>query len=322
MKKLRINRKIVRNVNLVLKISVVIFTYYFIYLIFNSIKLYSSNEKFLIGMLHDSNYYTKYESNNIVSKVINYIYGVDVKEPLTLIENSIVNSNYIDEEYDASKLSDTSKYILDPNPTSIIEPIVYIYNSHQLENYDSSNYEAYNITPNVMMASYMMREKLNELGIPTIVEDSNITEYINMNNWNYNYSYLASRYFIDNKIKEYPSLRYFIDIHRDSIKKDSSTVSVDNNNCAKVLFVVGLEHQDYKYNLDLANKFNSKIIEKYPNLSRGVITKEGKNVNGIYNQDVSHNAMLIEIGGYENKIEEVSNTIDILSNILKEIINE
>ena len=47
-----------------------------------------------------------------------------------------------------------------------------------------------------------------------------------------------------------------------------------------------------------------------------------KNLNGIYNQDISNNAMLIEVGGYENTIDEVYNTMEILAIILKDIINE
>ena len=57
-------------------------------------------------------------------------------------------------------------------------------------------------------------------------------------------------------------------------------------------------------------------------ISKGIIKKSGPNVNGIYNQDISSNALLIEVGGYQNKIDEVYNTIDVLANTLKEVINE
>ena len=50
--------------------------------------------------------------------------------------------------------------------------------------------------------------------------------------------------------------------------------------------------------------------------------KEGKNVNGIYNQDVSENCVLIELGGNENNITEILNTIDAISEIIKEHIDE
>ena len=123
-----------------------------------------------------------------------------------LLENSFYYpySNNIEtvytDEYNPEEME--SVHIKDPNPTVINKPKVYIYNSHQLENYSSANYEAYNITPNVMMASYLLREKLNDLGINTIVEESDITEFIRINNWNYNYSYMASRYYIEDAMKK------------------------------------------------------------------------------------------------------------------------
>ncbi len=288
-----------------------------------NINLYSSNEEFIGSLLADSNHYKKY-SQNIISKITNIIYSSTVDKPITLLTSTLNFNGDIsyDEEYNADELETISKHISDPNPTDAKDPIVYIFNSHQLENYSGSNYEAYNITPNVMMASYIMREKLKDRGIEAVVEENDITEFIRINSWDYNYSYLASRYYINAAVEEYPSIKYFIDIHRDSITKTNSTITINNVSYAKVLFVVGLEHEAYQNNLDLANYINTKIANKYPNLTRGVITKKGANVNGIYNQDISPNAILIEIGGYENTIDEVYNTVVVLADILKETINE
>ena len=44
------------------------------------------------------------------------------------------------------------------------------------------------------------------------------------------------------------------------------------------------------------------------------------NVNGIYNQDLSPNTLLIEVGGVDNTIEEVYNTIEALANVLNKYI--
>lgn len=293
------------------------------FMLFCNLKLYSTNEEFVNQLLTDSNHYKKYE-NNIFNKFTRIIFDSEIVNPTTLLESVLVSKDitHYDEEYDAEALEEVSKHMKDPNPTTTHNPLVYIYNSHQLENYSGSNYEAYNITPNVMMASYILREKLSDLGIESIVEESDITEFIRINNWNYNYSYMASRYYIEDAISKNFSLEYFIDIHRDSIKKTASTYTSNNKSYARILFVVGLEHANYSYNLELANYLNTKINNKYPGLSRGIIKKSGANVNGIYNQDVSKNAMLIEVGGYENTIDEVYNTLEIIAEILKELINE
>ena len=94
------------------------------------------------------------------------------------------------------------------------------------------------------------------------------------------------------------------------------------HNYARILFVVGLEHDNYKKNLELANNINKLFNDSYPGLSRGVYKKEGINVNGIYNQDVSENAMLIEVGGVDNNIEEVMNTMNAISDVISKYIGD
>ena len=164
--------------------------------------------------------------------------------------------------------------------------------------------------------------KAVKLGIPTIVEDTNITEFLSLNNWDYSASYKASRIFMLDKKNTYPTLKYFIDIHRDSVGKDLTSVKINNKDYARILFVVGLEHDNYKKNLELVNNINKLFNDSYPGLSRGVYKKEGINVNGIYNQDVSENAMLIEVGGVDNNIEEVMNTMNAISDVISKYIGD
>src|SRR5699024_5291866 len=101
------------------------------------------------------------------------------------------------------------------------------------------------------------------------------------------------------------SLQYFIDIHRDSLPRDKTTKTIQDTNYATILFVVGREHDQYEKNLSLATELHKRLNETYPGLSRGVITKEGPNSNGIYNQDLSENSLLVEVGGYENTLDEM-----------------
>lgn len=49
---------------------------------------------------------------------------------------------------------------------------------------------------------------------------------------------------------------------------------------------------------------------------------EGPGVHGIYNQDLAPNVILLEMGGNENTYEEVINTIDLITPIIKEKIDE
>ena len=88
------------------------------------------------------------------------------------------------------------------------------------------------------------------------------------------------------------------------------------------VFVIGLEYSTYEKNLSVANELNNIIINKYPTLTRGIMKKEGYGVNGVYNQDLSSNVILIEVGGNENNIDEINNTLDLLSEVIGEYLNE
>ena len=79
------------------------------------------------------------------------------------------------------------------------------------------------------------------------------------------------------------------------------------------MFVIGTENINYQENLNLSTKLNTIIEQKIPGISRGIIKKGGAGVNGIYNQALSPNLLIIELGGQYNKIEDINNTIEVLA---------
>ena len=304
-----------------------------IYLIFGYTFYYSfnnnksvMNEEFINFILSNGSIseINDYVIPRVINKTIGYILKIDITKPDSLFNENIIGYSYMEDENseDLEKLKKISYYMSDPNKVDINNPIVYIYNSHQLENYNNDNLSIYGITPNVLMVSYLLKEKLNAVGISSLVEDTNITEFLELNNWDYSSSYKASRIFMLDKKNTYSSLKYYIDIHRDSAKKKYTTTNINGKNYAKILFVVGMEHDNYQKNLDLANEINNLFDKYYPSLSRGVYKKDGPNVNGIYNQDISSYVMLIEIGGVDNNIDEVVNTINAISHVLSIYINQ
>ena len=285
------------------------------------------NEKFLKYMLSESNHNLiyKYSKLNFINKALSYFTNVDVTSPISILNSSFsFNEDESDEEDGSSleELKKISQYIEDPFDSEVSSPIVYLYNTHQLENYSAKNLEAYNVTPNVMMASYILREKLNDEGIKTIVEDGDVTALLSEKGWKYSRSYRITRSLMEAKILEEPTLEYFIDVHRDSVPRKSTTLTTDNATYAKVLFLVGLENPTYEPNLELAKKLSSMVNERVPGLSKGVLTKQGPDVNGVYNQDFSPKVMLIEVGGVDNTIEEVNNTLEVVSKVLAQYIKE
>lgn len=202
------------------------------------------------------------------------------------------------------------------------EPLIYIYNTHDEEAYYNSYLNPYNIVPDVKLASYYFQERLKDLGIESVVEKRKIKDVLEENGWNYRYSYNASRVYLEEVSKNNPSIEYFIDLHRDSVGKDKTTTVINGKSYAKVMFLVGLEHENYQKNLDLATRLNELISQFDSTLSRGIYQKEGPGVNGIYNQDFSSKAILIEVGGQYNTIEEVANTIEVIAKVLKDYLGE
>ena len=201
-------------------------------------------------------------------------------------------------------------------------PTVYIYQTHTNEEYSYNKNDIYNIVPTVKTASYILSDELNKLGINSLVEKENIISILNSRKLPYKDSYKISRELIEKRYLENPNLNFFIDIHRDSVKKNITTTTIDNIKYARIMFLLGLDNENYLENKEVITKINSYITSNYPNLSRGIYEKQGKGVNGIYNQDYNKNVLLIEVGGYENTIDEVNNSLKILAKALYNYIQE
>ena len=269
--------------------------------LYNS-KIEISNKEF-INIISTNTY--KYDNNNLKSILRKTI---DINNPIRLMNNDY--NKYIDT---------TTKEVVLKEDNS---PLIYLYNTHQSEEYKPSTYAEFSINPTVIMNNYILEDIFNKNGYKTIVEENSISDILNNNNWNYSNSYKASRILLEKSIITYPTLKYFIDIHRDSLPRDKTTITIDDKEYAKVLFIVGLENNNYQSNLEFTEKINNKLNELYPNLSKGIYKKSGPGVNGIYNQDFSSNTILIEIGGYENTTNEVLNTSIAFSKAFMEVVNE
>ena len=300
---------------------------YFSFNYFNNKISYTSNKNFLDIVLKTSN--LNIDENNKFKSIGDFfknIANVDFTNPVSVldegIKNNIVKIDDSEDSYDNfNELEKVSNYIENPNKDEEVkDPIVYLYNSHQLENYSKKDSEIYNVSPNVMLTSYMLKENLSNYDINAIVEEEDINEILRINSWSGSSAYKASRILIDNAIENNSSLKYFIDLHRDSVSYNYTTLKTDEKNYAKLYFVIGLEHENYEKNLEFATSLSNMLNNEINGISKGILAKQGKNVNGIYNQDINENVLLIEVGGVDNNIEEVKNTIEILAKVLSEYI--
>ncbi len=198
-------------------------------------------------------------------------------------------------------------------------PRIYIYSSHDTESYDSALKEAYSIKYNVTTGGYILSDRLKELGVPSYVEKESMVDYLRAHGLNYNYSYYASKYYIEKRLIEYPTIEIILDLHRDALPRSMSITTIDGKPCAKVSFIVAVEYPGYEKNVALAEKVNAALPD---GLSRGLSKGNGYGANGYFNQEMKEGALLIEIGGPENTIEEVANTASYIAKGLKSALDE
>ena len=86
-----------------------------------------------------------------------------------------------------------------------------------------------------------------------------------------------------------------------------------------LVYKYGIPRNCTPNNLNLAEKLNSKLDSR---LTRGISKKTGRGVNGVYNQDLNSNSVLLEVGGVDNTIEEVNNTLKIIARVIFEYLSE
>ena len=294
---------------------VVIFVFVFLFIFsiflrfFISFNLIDFNA---VSLIKSTNLYSNVDISSF-SKCFFSLIRVDINRPYTILQSSM----FYEHSIDSSRFFVVNNDLIADNSTinvDISQPLVYIYNTHDTEEY-SDNYGVYD-------ASFYLKNKLSEYGIKSIVEENRTSSIRNSNGWNYNLSYKASRINLEKAKSDYPSIKLFIDLHRDSVGHNSTFVRIGDKDFAKVLFVIGREHTNYLENLHYTQSIDYLISSRYPGLSKGILEKEGPGVNGIYNQDVGYNVILLEVGGNENSSVEVNNTLDAISNIIKEKIYE
>ncbi len=119
----------------------------------------------------------------------------------------------------------------------------------------------------------------------------------------YNNAYKNAREKIEEYIKKFPSIKYIVDIHRDSLQSENGTktktFATEIEDCAQVMFVNGTVFDDWENNLALALKIKKVMDEEYPSLSRPIYLRQSK-----YNLDMTKASLLLEVGTCANTLEE------------------
>ena len=156
---------------------------------------------------------------------------------------------------------------------------------------------------NVVSVGRVISKVLESEGIRTI----HCTEMFDEES--YKDSYSRSRASVAEYLKEYPSLTYVFDVHRDSIVTDrlenvKTSSSFNGAGTAQAMIVVGTneagaDHPNWNENLSFALRLQNEMFSLCPTLPRCVNLR-----SAAFNQGLSPGYLLIEIGSSGNTLKE------------------
>ena len=174
---------------------------------------------------------------------------------------------------------------------------------------------------NVVRVGDEMAEVFGQAGI-SVLHDRTLYDYPS-----YAGSYDRSLVAIQNYLKQYPSIRFILDVHRDAIEDGQGNQykvvsAIDGEGTAAQLSIVvgsdgsGLTHPNWIENLRLAVAIQENILAKYPTLMRPVLLR-----NSRYNQHATAGSLLVEVGSAGNSPEEAVLAGRLFAERMAEVLN-
>ncbi|CAM4001088.1 stage II sporulation protein P [Cohnella lubricantis] len=208
-----------------------------------------------------------------------------------------------------------------PLPSTPERNVVFIYHSHNRESWFPELKEGTKLPEssqvNVTLVGRRLADQLERLGVGAV--HSNTDYMTTVKNYNWNNSYKYSMQTVKEAIADNKDLTFFFDIHRDSLHRKQTTATINGADYAKVYFIIGQKNPDWEKNEAFANSIHQALEEDYPGLSNGIWSKTTAEGNGEYNQSVSPDSVLIEIGGVDNTLAECYRTADVLAQVIAEL---
>lgn len=190
-------------------------------------------------------------------------------------------------------------------------PLIIIYNTHTGEAYAPTEGVARvdGGRGGVVKVAAVLAQELERRGFRVVCSDK-------IHDACYATSYLESEKTVKELLTAYPEAVAVFDIHRDSRQPQNARVlEIKGQAVAHVLIVVGSgERQPFptwEQNLTFARRIAAKADTLYPGLCQGVRVKGGR-----YNQHLHTRALLFEIGGVDNTLEEAERAAVLWAEVL------
>lgn len=202
-----------------------------------------------------------------------------------------------------------------PVTTMPLQGGVAIYHSHASEAFVPSSGEARSedFSQTVVQLGQVIADVLASKNIP-VIHDRKYHDQA------YNKSYVESRKTALALLTSAPDTLLLIDVHRDGVGKTAeagrgvTTATINNKPAGQIMFVLSSAHENWQKNNRVANDLHNLLEDKYPGLSRGILIR----LNSTYNQDLHPGAILVEIGGHWNTLDEAIYGAELFADILVE----
>ena len=219
---------------------------------------------------------------------------------------------FVEMDYDCTYRPDLEALVAQPLDWDLKgeAPAVLILHTHTTESYtkngedyaQTSDYRTLDEAYNMLSVGDAVAEILTQAGIG-VIHDRQIHDYPS-----YSGSYIHSRDAAEEILKQNPSVRLVLDLHRDALEKNGVQLrplaQVDGEHTAQLMFVVGTDisrqsHEAWQENLSLALKLHIQLERLFPGIMRPVNLRTQR-----FNQDLCPGALLVEVGAAGNTREE------------------
>lgn len=286
-----------------------------------------------LGMFH----YLK--SNNMETEKVNT--ETEEKERIQMaetdLETRVVEENNIVESYNNERNTvrvknqtnfDISGELENPQYTFTNKRDVLIFHTHTCESYTPSEQYNYEMTGTYRTTdlNYTVARVGDELTKQLTEYGLNVTHDITYHDYPaYSGSYGRSLATVQNLLKGTTNAEMVIDLHRDAVGSNNNyapTVQIGEEYAAQLMFVMGtngggLEHSNWRQNMSMAVKIQTKANELYPGLFRPIILR-----NSRYNQHLTTGACIIEVGATGNTMEQCLTSMKYLAKVLSDVMGE
>lgn len=102
-----------------------------------------------------------------------------------------------------------------------------------------------------------------------------------------------------------------VDVHRDAIPAEQYIGEVEGEQVVQIQLVVGRQNQNQAVTQQFAEDLKAIADEKYPGLVKGIYSARGN-----YNQDMTPNSILIEVGSHENNKAGAEESVVLFADVL------